>query len=468
MKSLDYLRVALNTTINVIVYMITFGRYIWLEGRVRGGLFRNWSRRISYRPQNFVQPTTEEEIVELIKKSRRLRVFGAGHSFNGGVVADETLVSLDQYKGVIWADLEKKQMAVRGGTRIREVVKALLDQGLAFAALPSHDAQSIAGIISTDVHGTGRDWGFVSESVVSIKIIDGIGQVHECQPTDDLFKAAIGGVGAVGIISEVVVQAVDRFNIEQKFQISDLSFVGGNLDRLLEENEHFGLFMFPFTDKCQVNTWNSTDKGKSTLGSLREFGSNAIEALLISWFGNLISYLKLLPRLSSSAVGKKRGTNLVLESNDAHNRTMYPQHQEMEFAVPYEGSFEVCKRFIKLYEELYPTGLPYLLFEVRFTPPGHDRTLIGAGRERRSTWIDFICSDSDGFERFYAAASELIRDVGGRPHLGKWCETVSRDDLERLHGEYFDQFLHLVGMHDPQGKFINDFTRRLFGTGESQ
>ena len=60
-------------------------------------------------------------------------------------------------------------MAVKGGTRVRNVVHAMLAEGWAFAALPSHDAQSIAGILSTDVHGTGRDWGFVSQSVVGLK-----------------------------------------------------------------------------------------------------------------------------------------------------------------------------------------------------------------------------------------------------------------------------------------------------------
>jgi hypothetical protein len=47
------------------------------------------------------------EIVELIKNSRSLRVFGSAHSFNGEVVVDDTLVSLDRYSGVIWRDLQK-------------------------------------------------------------------------------------------------------------------------------------------------------------------------------------------------------------------------------------------------------------------------------------------------------------------------------------------------------------------------
>jgi FAD/FMN-containing dehydrogenase len=123
------------------------GRYVWLEGRVRDGVFSNWAKRFSYRPKRFVQPTTEAEIIYLVKNSKHLRVFGSAHSFNGGMLADDTLVSLDRYSGVIWKDLVKKQLAFRAGTCVRDAVKALLDEGLAFAALSSHDAQSLAGII---------------------------------------------------------------------------------------------------------------------------------------------------------------------------------------------------------------------------------------------------------------------------------------------------------------------------------
>jgi hypothetical protein len=133
--------------------------------------------------------------------------------------------------------------------------------------------------------------------------------------------------------------------------------------------------------------------------------------------------------------------------------------------VPFENTFEMARRFIKLYEEMYSTGLPYTIFEVRFTPDGHERSLIGAGRERRSTWIDLVCNDSDGFESYYAAAEELIKNIGARPHLGKYCENIDSQDLKRLHGEHFDRFRQLVAQHDPQGKFANDFTRRLFASG---
>jgi hypothetical protein len=491
MKFLSYLKVALLTTVNIVLNAVTLGRYVWLEGRVRKGVFMNWARRFRYRPEKFVRPNSEAEIVQLVKNSKSLRVFGSGHSFNAGVVSDETLVSLDDYSGLIRKDRDKKQITVKGGTRVRDVAQFLSREGLAFRALPSHDAQSIAGILSTDVHGTGRifgteeeNWGFVSQSVVGLKLVDGKGEIHECEPSDDLFKAVIGGIGAVGIITEVIIQGVDRFNVEQKVEMRDVSFEKENdrenFDQLLRDglvnNDHFSLYLFPFASKCQVNTWNCRQKNQTIIGRLLdfievskgrllEFVSVSKDALVAAWIGNFIAYIGHLP-CSRYVYSFKPGSDLVLESNEGFNRTIYHLHQELEFTVPFEDAFEACKRFIKLYEDLYkdlyPSGLPYTLFEVRFTPR-HDRTLIGAGQGRHSTWIDLVCNDSRGFESYYAAAQEVIKEIGARPHLGKFCESFGKEDMVRLYGDNFTKFLNLVEKHDPDRKFANNFTRRLFG-----
>jgi hypothetical protein len=466
MKWLSYLSNGFATTFNILVNAVTFGQVLWLEGRVVGGRFRNWARNFRYKPKNFVRPTTEQEIIDLVQNSTAIRFFGSGHSFNDGVVSDHTLVSLDDYSGLIWKDLPNMQMTFRGGTRVRDVVKALLADGLAFKAMPSHDAQSIGGILSTDVHGTGRDWGWVSEAVVAMKIIDGLGNVHQIGPADDLFKAAIGGIGAVGIIAEVTVQAVPRFNVEQKFELMDLAFVQANLDQMLQDNDHLSLYIFPFADKCQVSTWNRTTASKSFLGSLREWIAISFDALTSSWFGGFMAYAGLLDTWSNWAYGLKRGTDLVLESNEAFNRSIYHLHQELEFTVPYADTWAECDRFLDLFENMYlsSSDLPYSLLEVRFTPANHDLTLIGAGRDRRSCWIDLICNDSRGFDAYYAAAEVEIKNIGARPHLGKFCATLTKADMHNIHGVHFDKFLALMEQYDPHDKFANAFTRRMFRT----
>lgn len=54
-----------------------------------------------------------------------------------------------------------------------------------------------------------------------------------------------------------------------------------------------------------------------------------------------------------------------------------------------------------------------------------------------------------------------------RPHLGKFCESFNKADMAGLHGENFARFLEVVEDHDPEGKFVNSFTWRLFGIGHS-
>jgi FAD/FMN-containing dehydrogenase len=270
-RIVSYLKVASNTTLNIILYAATTGKFLWLEGRVRRGVFRNWARHFSYLPIRYVEPSNEEEIVQIVRNSTKVRVFGSGHSFNEGNVSDEVLMSLDNYCGLVSKDIVNRQITVKGGTRVRDVVKLLAQDGLAFAALPSHDAQSIAGILSTDVHGTGGAWGFVSGSVVRLKLLDGNGTIIVCDPAEDLFRAAIGGVGAAAIILEVTVQGVPRFNISQRVDIGDLEEVKKSLDMLVANNDHFSLYLFPFTDQCQVNTWNHTDQPHAPLADIREF-----------------------------------------------------------------------------------------------------------------------------------------------------------------------------------------------------
>jgi hypothetical protein len=55
-----------------------------------------------------------------------------------------------------------------------------------------------------------------------------------------------------------------------------------------------------------------------------------------------------------------------------------------------------------------------------------------------------------------------MKEIGARPHLGKFCQSLRKDDLAKVHQDHFARFLELVREHDPEDKFANEFTRRLF------
>lgn len=316
------------------------------------------------------------------------------------------------------------------------------------------------------MHGTGRDWGWISELVVRIRVIDGKGDVHDVGPNDPVFRASVGGLGAVGIISEVTVQTRDRFNVEQTFVRTDLGEVEKNLEKIIRDNDHVSLYIFPFTNVCQVNRWNHCERAQSTLGPLREFINISLDALASAWLGNLLAYASQLKRFSPFVYRFKKGSDLVLESAEAYSRTIYHLHQEQEFTVPFEDTIDVYREFRTKFEKMYednPKKLPFSFIEVRFTPANHELGMIGPGRDRRSAWIDLICNDSRRFETYYSATEDMIRGKRARPHLGKFCETLNKADLANVYGTHFEQFLQLRNKYDPNRKFINPFTRRLFG-----
>ena len=223
-------------------------------------------------------------------------MFGSGHSFNGGVVSDDTLVSLDDYSGLIWKDRHTKRIAVKGGTRVRDVVKLMFDEGLAFRALavprrPEHRRHPLhrrARDRERPRNGEGvglrqpvgrepqadRRQGEGARMRARGRPLQGGGR-RDRRPGNNLRG---GGRG--------------RRALQRRTEGRDEGHVllKNNLDRLLGENDHLSVYLFPFTDRCRINTWNRTDKRRSVLGDLREFVRTSVDALGAAWVGNFLAY----------------------------------------------------------------------------------------------------------------------------------------------------------------------------------
>lgn len=454
---------ALKTILNAAAYLLSRGRLLLLEGRWGMGYYRNWSGDRRHRA-DVALPTTEEEVVGLVRTASAIRVVGAGHSFNDGLATTGTTVSLEHLSGVVAIDRDARRVTVWGGTRLRDLTPVLLAEGLAFASLASHDAQSIAGILSTDVHGTGHGPSHFSDQVLSMRLVDGRGQVHELTPADELFRAAIGGIGTVGIITQVTVQCVDAFDLRQATLVETRGWAEENLSTLLAGHDHVSFYVYPFTDLLHAHTWDRTDAPRSPLGGTREAVNEAKAAVVAATFGDAIAHLGRLPDMAEAGMRMQAATNLVLHSHEAFSRTQYHLHQELEIAVPVERVWSDLDDIIAIYEQMYRDGpLPFLLVEVRFSPAGHDRALLGAGADRASAWLCLCCNQSGEVGRYFDAVEEWIRSTDSRIHLGKWCERLDAGDIAQMHGERFDRFQRVRADADPSGRFLNPFVRRVLG-----
>ena len=227
--------------------------------------------------------------------ARSLRVFGSAHSFNGGVVADEVLVSLDAYAG-------SRQRPGRAADHRQsrhprpDVVRLLAErgpgvQGFAVARCAEHGRHTLhrrarhGEVLGIHQRVGGRaDRGRRNGDRASVG------------PSDDLFRAAIGGIGAVGIITEVVVQGVPRFNVDQRTEIKDLSWVRATPGRAASRQRSSEPVPVPVHRPLPGQHLEPHDANRPPRRrNVREFVNISLDALLAAWVGNFLAYTRLLP-----------------------------------------------------------------------------------------------------------------------------------------------------------------------------
>ncbi|EOD24971.1 D-Arabinono-1,4-lactone oxidase [Emiliania huxleyi CCMP1516] len=384
------------TSANVCCYWLSCWQYHLLEGRQRccGACetWSNWTCATLPKPASIAKPATLEALSEVVKGAA-----ASGQSVRVvGIWTDGLLVSLDRVSDtdVTPVKVNGETHCARhgwGGTRMRDLTRMLSRHGLAIAALPSHNAQSLCSLYPS---GSARDvgLGFVSDSVIGLDIVDGAGMVHHCSAADPDtqhgFRAAIGGIGASGIIAGATFRVVPAFCLHKSETTAGLPQTLASIEDLVASNEHTALLVFPFADQCLLQTWNRTEEAPRCCNCFEvglELTKESLQNCAISWLLSPLSSGGCLPGCVGRLQPKIGGCfpEQVLDSADAFTQTLYPLHQELEFTVPRAKTAEVTRDAIALYESLYRSGAarPWMAIEVRFTPPEHRQSYLSAGAD---------------------------------------------------------------------------------------
>ena len=127
--------------------------------------------------------------------------------------SSHTVLSTTEHTGIINYEPTELVMTVRSGTPLLEVLDALKKnkQMLSFEPPILSDTATIGGSITTGFCGPNRPWGgSVSDSLLGIKLINGLGeilqfggQVFKNVAGFDLFRLQAGAWGQLGILSEM-------------------------------------------------------------------------------------------------------------------------------------------------------------------------------------------------------------------------------------------------------------------------
>jgi FAD/FMN-containing dehydrogenase len=461
---------------NTIVYVLTLGRRVLHEGVFRNGTWMDWARAFSCTPKVYAQPATEKEICDLIRDSAKVRVTGAGHSFNAGVLTNDTLISLDRYNKVDLRENPNKPgykiATVQAGIRLRDLTRLLWDAGLSISIGGSTDAQSIGGLLATDVHGTGRDHGFVSESILSIRLVDAFGNARTFDRTSDVFHAAIGGAGTCGVIIEVEMLCEPAYQLAKAVKVVPREWAEDHIDELLRENTHLSFYYFAGfartmeqehvqgLNKVRMNKWNRTVEPPDAWRKINEIAAEVADVLFSGFVFDIARFLhrsETVARISLQVYALVVNLHqVVYRSSEGFPRKLYFRHDELEYGVPFEN-YRECLREVR--QLLIKIQFP-LIIEVRFTPDT-SQAFLGPGTGRRSAYLEITPSMSRPSDGMFMKVEEIILRHGGQAHLGK-KSYIDRPMFEHMYARTIQQFQTVRKAQDPNGKFLNDFTGRLF------
>ena len=109
---------------------------------------------------------------------------------------------------------------VQAGTRWHQVISVLDPLGLSPKVMQSNADFGVAATFSVGAHGWPMPYGPMGSTVRSIQMVLADGSVVRVSRSEnaDLFSAAMGGYGLIGLITELEVEAVPNQLLEPTFQ----------------------------------------------------------------------------------------------------------------------------------------------------------------------------------------------------------------------------------------------------------
>lgn len=239
----------------------------------------NFSGRVACQPERFSQPASEADLCAAVREAaaagRELRVAGTGHSFTPLCATRGTLVSLDDWQGVVSVDRARRRATVRAGTKLHALGEPLLAAGLAMANLGDVDVQALAGAVSTGTHGTGPSLRNLSSQVAGARLVLASGEVLalDAEREPERLAAARVALGLLGVLLEIELQLVPAYRLHERVWRSGIDECLAELGRDVAATRHYEFWWYPHKDYAERKALAPTDAPPSRSRAARASGS---------------------------------------------------------------------------------------------------------------------------------------------------------------------------------------------------
>jgi L-gulonolactone oxidase len=424
----------------------------------------NWSGEQRCAPERIERPRSEDEVVAAVRRAtaegRRVRVSGSGHSFTDIACTDGVMLRLDAMRSIV--SVRDTLVEVEAGITLHDLGAELAARGLAMENQGDIDRQQLAGAIATATHGTGAAFPNLSAQVEAMRIVTADGEAHDFSKeglTPFNLRAARVSLGALGVVTRVTLRCVPLFTLRRLDRPGRLDDTLARLDELVEANDHFEFYGFPYTGRVMTRESERSDRPPEPGERWKRWMNDVVAENAVP--GALFRLGRALPRLIPAL---NRGAVPLMQPSAVtdHAYRVYASRRtipftEMEYGIPRQAAAEAVRRVVDLVERRgLPVAMPY---EVRFTKGDDAYLSTAAGRD--TCYIAVHQYRGMHFDAYFRGVERIMDDYGGRPHWGKRHFQTPATLSERYPD--WDAFRSLRRRLDPDGVFSNDYTDRVLG-----
>jgi xylitol oxidase len=412
--------------------------------RLRDVSERNWAGNLTYRAQRIHDPSTVEELQEIVAAAPRIRVLGSRHSFSDIADAD-ALVSLADLPADV--AFEGDTVAVPGAMRYGELATVLGDAGLALANLASLPHISVAGAVATGTHGSGDRNGNLASVVAALELVTSTGEIVRAARGDAGFDGMVVALGALGAVTRV------WLDVEPAYEVRQRVFEALAWDALLDNYDEITALAYSvsvFTrwgDACD-QVW------------VKSRVTEAPEEQRADLFGAPAATVDRHPILGVDPVNCTRQLGVPGAWSDRlpHFRMGFTPSNgdelQSEYLLPRARAAEAIEALRGIAATLRPlvqvTELRTIAADTLWMSPQYEQDSAAV----HFTWVP----DEAAVRRALVDVEAALLPLGARPHWGKVFLAEAADVAPRYPRSA--DFAELVGRLDPRGAFRNDWLER--------
>lgn len=416
----------------------------------------NWAGNLTYSTDRVTDAASLEQVRAFVKANERLKAQGTRHCFNNIADSKDNLLAMKPLHEVVSMDTAARTVTVDAGISYGQLSPYLEGKGWALHNLASLPHISVAGAAMTGTHGSGEKNGNLATAVVGLEMVNGAGDVVSLSKAKDgeAFRAAVVGVGALGVVTKVTLAIQPRFAVKQwVYENMPMADMAKHFDQI----QAAGYSVSLFTDwkqqrinevwvKCRVGT------GYPMLTGQKEF------------FGGHLATKNLHPiaEISAENCTEQMGVPGPWFDRLPHFKMGFTpsagKELQSEYFVPRSQAVDAIMAVEKLHEKVSPL---LLVSEIRTIAA--DDLWLSMAYQRPSVALHFTWKpDWENVQKVLPLIEKELGPFGYRPHWGKLF-TMSGEELRGRY-ERMPEFVAMAKKFDPHGKFRNDFLKRnVFG-----